>query len=263
MEKKKIALISICLNEPYWQFQKDMVESARKYFLPHHQVDFFTWTDMPQEFSYGCTIFPTEPTTWPMPTLMRYHLFLRQEEILKEYDYIFYCDSDMEFVSKIGDEILGDGLTMAQHPMYAIRREYIPPYEPNPSSSAHIKMLGRHTYTNGIPKFEPLYAAGGFQGGTSKSFIKAMWSMKRAIDDDFAHNYMAIWNDESHWNRYLYDNPPAVVLSPSYVYPDSLNKTYYQKIWGRNYVPKLVTITKKFSLTKEGAENIQTKIATL
>src|SRR3990167_7228763 len=38
----------------------------------------------------GVNIIPTEPIDWPMPTLLRYHLFLQQEEKLKKYDYIAY-----------------------------------------------------------------------------------------------------------------------------------------------------------------------------
>ena len=34
-------------------------------------------------------IFPAESIEWPMPTLMRYHLFLQQEEYFKNFDYVF------------------------------------------------------------------------------------------------------------------------------------------------------------------------------
>lgn len=248
--KKKIALVTICLNQPYWQYLGDMITSAQKFFLKNHQVDYFTWSDMPEEVNYGATVFATEPAEWPLPTLFRYNLFLQQEDILRDYDYIFYCDADMEFVSRVGDEILGDGLTAAQHPMYAFRKEYVSPHEPNPKSKAYIPR----------PRF---YYAGGFQGGRTEDFIQAMKEMRNMIDDDFMQNYIAMWNDESHWNKYLFDHPPAIVLSPSYVYPDSLNKSYYQKVWGRNFVPKLVTITKKFSLSTEAGGQLATKLATL
>src|SRR3990167_4438242 len=257
----KIALISICLNQPYWQYINPMFESARKFFLKGHQVDFFVWTDMPPESKCEGVMFPTEPFEWPLPTLFRYHLFLRQEKLLEGYDYIFYCDADMLFVANVGNEVLGEGLTSAAHPMYALRREYIHPYEPNPESTAFIPSLGR--VLDNPKRFEPFYAAGGFQGGRAIDFIKAMKIMKEKIDKDFSKNYIARWNDESHWNSYLFDNPPSVFLSPSYVYPDSLNKAYYQKVWGRNYVPKLITLTKPFSTSKKDGIDIGTRINTL
>lgn len=202
-------------------------------------------------------VFPTEPIEWPMPTLMRYHLFLQQEEYLQKFDYIFYIDVDMRITDWIGEEILGEGLTAAQHPMYALRANYHPPYEPNPESKAYIPRPGRIIEENGKKKFEQLYYAGGFQGGKTNDFIKAMKIMRKNIDDDFSRNYIARWNDESHFNRYLFDNPPSVTLSPSYIYPDSLIADYYIRLWGRNYSPKIMTLTKSFTVTKEAGEAVK------
>lgn len=249
----KVALINITLNPPYWGYLKPMVESAKKYFLPGHQVDYLTWSDMAQEMAGDIKVIPTQSMEWPMPTLMRYHLFLREEELLKQYDYIFYCDTDMEFVSTVGDEIFGN-ITAAVHPMYYLKREFIPPYEPNPESEAYIPRPGIVTTVNNKKRFVPLYFAGGFQGGRSEKFIDAMKTMKGRVDKDFGKNYIALWNDESHWNKYLFENPPDVVLSPSYIYPDSLNKAYYQRVWGRNFIPKIITLTKPFSLNVGAAE---------
>ena len=260
VEKKfKVALVCICLNSHYWPYAEQMIQGAKQLFLPGHDVDYFLWSDMSEEQAktYGATVFPTEPIEWPFPTLLRYNLFLQQEEKLAEYDYIFYCDVDMKFVNVVGDEILGEGLTAAEHPMYSLRKEYCPPYEPNSESSAYIPRPGRVISDNGKPRFKPLYYAGGIQGGKADVFIEAMKVMRTMIDKDMSKNYIPIWNDESVWNKYLFENPPAVVLTPSYVYPDSLIKEYYEPLWGCNYIPKLVTLTKPFSLSKEGGEHIQ------
>lgn len=250
----KIALCFICLNEPYWQYAKEVMVGARQFFLPGHKTDFFFWSDMPENSVDGAVVIPTEPVEWPLPTLFRYSLMLQEEERLKEYDYVFYCDIDMKFVGIVGDEILGPDLTAAQHPMYAIRKEYWPPYEPNPKSTAYIPRPGQVIDENGKPRFMPLYFAGGLQGGKTEAWLKAMKEMKKNIDKDFASNYIAIWNDETHWNRYLFDNPPSVVLTPSYIYPDSLIKEYYEPLWGCSYPPKLITLTKPFTINAEGGE---------
>lgn len=206
----------------------------------------------------------TDPVEWPMPTLLRYNLFLQEEEYLKGFDYIFYIDVDMAIVDWIGEEILGDGLTAAEHPMYSLRKNLYPPYEPNENSTAFIKRPGKAIVDeDGKQRFKSYYYAGGFQGGRASDFIKAMKVMKKNIEDDFNNNYVAIWNDESHWNKYLFDNPPAVVLSPAYIYPDSLLQEYYFKIWGRNYSPKIMTLTKSFSTSKEAGAVIQEQLATL
>ena len=255
--KYKIAVVAITLNPHYWEFIHPMIASARKFFLKGHEVDFLLWTDMPTDYKVDAKIIPTEPFEWPLPTLYRYHLFLREEELLKEYDYIYYVDADMLFVSRVGDEVLGD-LVAAPHPGYHVRREYVPPYEPNIKSESYIPRPGRVIDEAGKKRFMPFYAAGGFQGGRSDKFIPAMKVMKDMIDKDFTeNNYIPIWNDETAWNKYLFMNPPTVYLDPSYVYPDSLISAYYTKLWGRNYVPRLVTLTKKFSLTKEAGANLK------
>jgi|SRR3990167_81601 len=258
-KKYKIALTCICLNQHYWEFAEQMIQGAKTLFLPGHQVDFFLWSDMPSN-NYGATVFPTDPIEWPFPTLLRYNLFLQQEEKLKEYDYIFYCDIDMKFVNVVGDEILGEGITAAQHPMYALRKEYCPPYEPNSESQAFIPRPGKVILDNDKPRFMPLYYAGGFQGGKSEAWIEAMKKMRVMVDRDLDKNYIPIWNDESIFNKYLFDNPPSVVLTPSYIYPDSLIKEYYEPLWGCSYMPKLVTLTKKFSTSAEGGEHVRKMI---
>ena len=211
----------------------------------------------------GATIFPTEPIEWPMPTLLRYNLFLQQEEQLQDFDYIFYVDVDMKIVDWIGEEILSAGLTAAQHPMYALRQTYIAPHEPNPNSKAYIKLPGKTIEENGKKRFQPYYYAGGFQGGKTEFFIKAMKVMRKNIDDDLIDSYIARWNDESHWNKYLYDNPPDIVLNPGYIYPDSLIAQYYIKAWGRNFSPKIMTLTKPFSVTKEAGAEVSAHMATM
>lgn len=210
----------------------------------------------------GVNIVPTESVPWPMPTLMRYHLFLQQEEKLKDYDYIFYCDADMKFVNIVGDEILGTGLTAAPHPGYFLDKKLYPPYEPNELSTAYIPRPGKveidpNSTSQVKQRFVPHYYAGGFQGGRTKQFIEAMKVMKDMIDTDQKMGYTAVWNDESYWNKYLSQNPPSVMLNPSYIYPDSLIEEYYVKIWGRNFIPKLVTLTKWFSLSPQGGQAVK------
>lgn len=253
----KVGLMFVCINQPYWQYAQPVIENARNLFLPGHETEIMMWSDMPnfpeaKNVNYGATVFPTESVQWPYPTLMRYHFFLQQEEYLKKFDYIFYIDLDMRIVNVVGDEILGKGLTAAQHPMYAVRKELNPPYEPNPASEAYIPRPGRIVNENGNQRFQPLYYAGGVQGGETKAFIKAMKEMKRMTDSDLSNGYIPIWNDESIWNKYLFENPPDVVLNPSYVYPDSMIEDYYKKVWGRDYPPKIITLTKPFTTSKEG-----------
>lgn len=206
-------------------------------------------------------IIPTESVEWPYPTLLRYNLFLQQEEKLKEYDYIFYLDIDMQFCQIVGDEILPkEGIMAAQHPMYALKKEYWPPYEPNDKSASYIKRPGRIIDENDKKRFQPLYFAGGFQGGRADKFIEAMKQTRLIIEKDMNQSYIPIWNDETAWNKYLSENTPEIVLDPSYIYPDSLIKEYYIPLWGRDYQPKIKTLTKWFTTSKEGGQAVQEMI---
>lgn len=293
LPKYNVGVMLVCINQPYWQYAVEVLNGITGLFLPGHNVEKMVWTDIPPQGSKeedavlsqfkekkdilspedgspredaklfletfwstpSLKVFHTDSIEWPYPTLMRYHLFLGQEEYLKKFDYLFYIDLDMRIVNIVGDEILGEGLTAAQHPMYALPQNLWMPYEPNPESTAHISMPGRVTEKNGQKLFEPLYAAGGIQGGVTGQFISAMKTMKTCIDQDFNKNYVARWNDESHWNKYLQTNHPSVVLPPAYVYPDSMIEEYYKKkVWGRDFVPRIITITKPFSTSKEGGE---------
>lgn len=216
----------------------------------------------------GINIIPVDPVDWPYPTLLRYNLFLQQEEKLKDYDYIFYLDCDMQFCNVVGDEILPkEGLMATVHPGYHIRQELYPPYEPNSKSASYIKRPGRIIEDSQAKnakneligkRFQPLYYAGGFQGGRAKPFIQAMKDTRLLIEQDLTNRYIPIWNDESAWNKYLSENPPEIVLNPSYIYPDSLIKEYYiPVVWGRDYQPKIKTLTKWFSTSKEGGKAVQ------
>ena len=257
LPKYKVGLVFVCINQPYWQYAQPVIEGAKNLFLPGHDTEIMMWSDMPsypeaKDVNYGITVFPTESVQWPYPTLMRWHLFLQQKEYLQKFDYVFYIDLDMRIVNVVGDEILGDGLTGAQHPMYAVRKELWPPYEPNPNSAAYIPRPGRLIQDGNSQRFQPLYYAGGVQGGRTKDFIEAMEVMTKMIDSDMDQGYIPIWNDETVWNKYLFDHPPAVVLDPSYVYPDSMIEQYYKRVWGRDYPPKIITLTKPFTTSKEG-----------
>lgn len=265
-KKYKVALCFICINQPYWEFIPLAVRGAKEYFLPGHNVDYFLWSDIPEDdpMAKETIHFPMGSIEWPAPTLFRFHTMLQQEEKLKEYDYVFYCDIDMKFVSVVGDEILPvSGLTAALHPMYALRKEYWPPYEPNEKSTAFIKRPGMVINDNGQPRFMPQYYAGGLQGGKTEPFIQAMKEMRMMIEKDQMNNYVAIWNDESYWNKYLAENTPEKVLPPSYIYPDSLINEYYVKLWGVNYQPRLMTLTKKFSTSPEGGQALSEMMKTL
>ena len=82
--------------------------------------------------------------------------------------------------------------------------------------------------------------------------MKMAHIIRDAIDADLQRNYIARWHDESHYNKFLSHTPPALILHPSYCYPqDALislghpNRAHYVARWGCDYQPKIIAIMKQ------------------
>jgi histo-blood group ABO system transferase len=156
---------------------------------------------------------------WPHTTLQRYHVFNKHSNKLKSLDLIYYLDADMRVVAPVGEEIFPDtetGLVGVEHPGFFGGRRGT--YDTNPDSTAYV---GNHEGT--------CYYAGGFNGGTAEAFLKMSKTIEENVNKDFTKEYIALWHDESHLNRYLINYPPKK-LSPSYCYPESWNIPFEKKI---------------------------------
>jgi len=240
----KIALLTIATNK-YIQFAQPLYESVEKHFLKGHTINVFLFTNQvdPRTRQHSKEVAellnaypPLDPSAsgkrvslytieqphmpWPYITLKRYHIFQRINHsegsnagsfraFFDDFDYVYYSDIDMLFVDDVGEEIFGD-LVATCHPGFYNKPRHLWTYENRPASRACV-----------APHEGRMYFAGGFQGGSAKRYCQAMRDISRAIDDDLQRGIIAVWHDESHWNRYLIDNPPDSVLSPSYCYPES------------------------------------------
>ena len=225
------ALFVIATGEKYHQYIDPLLESARKHFVPHVP---FLWTDSPTR-THKAFQFHLNDEGYPSTTLHRYNTFLKHKEIISANDQIFYVDIDMLFIAPIGEEVFSDGITATEHPGYVGLNG---PSEKRLNSTAYCPVLKN-------------YFCGGFNGGETKAFLKMAETIAANIDEDAKNGVTAVWHDESHLNRYLYDNPPARILDPSFCYPESEYKTpgYYNAIWrsaGRTGItPKLLALDKK------------------
>jgi hypothetical protein len=169
---------------------------------------------------------------FPDATMMRYHTILKAKEILRNYDLLYYADADCLFVAPVEEgEIFTTGLLATLHPGYV---GVDGPTEKNPKSACYL--------AKGNP-----YFCGGFDGGTSTAYLKMAEEIKGMIDHDLALGIVPIWHDESAKNRYLADNFPYKILTPSFCYPENASM-YYTHIWEKggfhNVTPKLLALTK-------------------
>jgi histo-blood group ABO system transferase len=190
-----ISLIVIATNK-YIEFVPQLIASVEKNFLKNHNVEIFLFTNQP--FKGNATVIPTEHRSWPWMTLGRYHLI----QTLKDYpkkDYYYYIDADMLVIDEVGDEIFGNRVA-AIHGKFKKKPGN---FDRNPLSLAYVP--------KGITN---PYFCGGFQGGSN--FLTDAIALSERIDTDFSKGIIALWHDESHWNRYCLDNTPDVVLSHQY-----------------------------------------------
>lgn len=199
--------LAIVATGRYIEFVPQLLTSARIFFFPGENVKYFIFTDknFPNENDPDVLVIKTKQKGWPMDTLTRFHEYYANKEIFEDLDYIFACDADMLFIDNFGDEALSS-LVGVLHLGFMNSRGS---YEFNSKSLAYVKNTeGKN------------YFAGGIYGGSKKEFINMIFKCKTNIDIDLSNNIIAIWHDESHLNRFFIDNPPTLILGPSYCFPE-------------------------------------------
>jgi len=199
----------------YISFVEPLINSAESYFCKDHNVTYFIFTDGQVPIRENVVSVFQSRLGWPYDTMMRYHSYFGASELLAQQDYLFACDADMRFCDVVGDEILGERVA-TQHPAFVGNRGT---YETNPASTACIY---GHEGT--------AYYAGGFYGGTSAEMLQIFRICMQNVDMDLSRGHIAVWHDESHWNRYCIDHKPTVVLTPSYCYPESWGLPYHKRL---------------------------------
>jgi histo-blood group ABO system transferase len=229
----KICILNIATNK-YIQFVEPLLDSIEENFLKGHEISALVFTNHEiEETSENVKISQIEHEQWPIPTLKRYHYFVKEKEYISQFDYCFYMDVDMRIEGEVGDEILGD-LVATQHPGFWFRDVNEFSYERRPESTAYVP------FSEGT-----MYYAGGFNGGKPEHFLKMSETIVANIEKDFENDLIAVWHDESHMNRYLIDNPPTIGLNPSYCYPEAVR--FNPGGWNVPFEPKIVALEKNHS----------------
>lgn len=216
---KPVALFVIATNK-YINFAKPLIESVEKFFLPTRKVVIYLFTNQEQQaldLSKRSNIdrvqvvpVKQEHAPWPHMTLLRYEIFKSATTDFSVFSHMFYCDVDMLFVDTVGEEILTQGLTATAHPGFFNKPREMFTYETDTKSHAAVRQ------DEGI-----YYFAGGFQGGSCEAYLTAINVCSSNVRTDLMLGKIAVWHDESHWNRYCIDHPPTRVLHPGYCCPET------------------------------------------
>lgn len=234
---KHVALLIMATGR-YVAYAERLVRSAEKFFCTDCKKTYVIFTDAQRSeptVSVGnntVLYIAQQRLGWPHDTLMRTSVYLKN---FKQYDsgvdYMFAVDADMLFVAPVGHEIFSDRVVV-KHP------GFLPgdrgSYETNPISAAFVR---RHEGTT--------YFAGGFYGGSHDEFFKTLVGMNKQIERDLAKNFIAVWHDESHLNRWFIYHPPTLILEPGYCYPEYV-PTIEKRVWDylKNFTPRLMALSK-------------------
>ncbi len=198
--------LAVVATGRYIEFVTPLIESANQNFLKNHNVTYYVFTDQDFDAPENTIVVPHKRMGWPYDTMMRYHAYYANRDLFEDQDYVFAIDADMLIVDEVGDEILSDH-TAVMHPGYVGRRGT---YETNPKSTACVRDYeGEY------------YFCGGVYGGSKDRFFHICKTCIDNIATDLNKGFIAVWHDESHWNRYCIDHKPAVILTPSYCYPET------------------------------------------
>ncbi len=224
----KIAILYMCTGN-YTLFWNAFYNSAEKFFLPEVEKHYFVFTDGTISHHDKATVHRIEQENlgWPNNTLMRYHVFLKIEQQLKNFDFCYFFNANAEFCAPVGKEFLPeiDRMLFVQHPGFYNKRADNFSYDRNPKSHAYIP------YGEGNA-----YVCGGVNGATSQVYIQFMKEIRRATNVDTINNVIALWHDESHSNKYALTHPHTM-HSPSYCYPET---------WALPFTPKIRIHAKEF-----------------
>lgn len=215
---KNIAINIIATNK-YVTFLNRLCQSISENFTNCNiTVIIYTNVDLPenlinenQSIKFIKSHIEHEP--WPAPTLKRFSYFLNERSAILDNDFAYYIDADSVFIGDIGDSIYPEAGTVGTLHPCLYDTQGTP--ERNPNSKAYIP----HGSNNN-------YYCGGFIGGRSGAFIKMSDDINENIMDDLSRGIIAVWHDESHLNRYFFDNHPAITLNHPYAIAETICTRY-------------------------------------
>lgn len=209
--------IGVCImaTGKYAQFAENFISSARKHFCNSHRVKYFVFTDQLITPANDIVRIEQKRLGWPYDTLMRFHIYYNNRHHMKNCDFIYAIDADMQFISDVENEVLTDRVAVQHFGFVGLRGTY----------ETRKKTMARVSSREGS-----IYYCGGVYGGRKKEFIKLCKTIRKNIDIDLSRNYIARWHDESHLNRYFIDHPPTTTLTPSYCYPENWSLPFEKKL---------------------------------
>ncbi|XP_077140718.1 histo-blood group ABO system transferase-like isoform X2 [Ranitomeya variabilis] len=215
------------LKPPYTVFVKIFIETAEKFFMVGHKVNYYVFTDRIKDIpnitlAEGRQLVILEVSSYQrwQDVSMRRMEMIRDHTIrrfINEVDYLVCVDVDMKFSDEVGVEILSDVFGTLHPGFYGSSRE-------------HFTYERRKQSTACIPSDEgDFYYAGGYFGGTVEEVYKLTNFCHNATMTDNGNHIEAVWHDESYLNKYFLYHKPTKVLSPEYLWDNNFGSRDFLK----------------------------------
>uniref|UniRef100_A0AAV2KKP4 Uncharacterized protein n=1 Tax=Knipowitschia caucasica TaxID=637954 RepID=A0AAV2KKP4_KNICA len=199
----------------YIQFLQDFLVTAEQFFFVGYNVQIYVFTDRPEEVPKIRTTRPVSVRS--VPSFSRWQEISAHRmdlihslllDLQSSTNYVFCLDVDSKFHGRWSSESLGD-LVSVVHPGYYGNPRSGFPYERRTQSRAYM-----------APSDGDFYYCGGAFGGSVGFVLELTRICSQNYRDDEKEGVEATWQEESHLNRYLWDNKPSKVLSPEYLWQD-------------------------------------------
>lgn len=216
LDRKKVAILYICTGK-YIMFLNQFIESAEDYLLTNSTKEYFIFTDFKFDTNADerIHIILQSKLGWPYDTLKRYNIFLKIEEQLKDFDYVFFYNANSFFQTFVTEEDIfptekDNWLTGVIHSGYYGFPNHQLNFETNKNSTAYIDIENKLLY----------YYQGALFGGRVYEFLDLCKTLNSNIEKDLENNIVAIWHDESHLNNYFNTVKSPKQLHPYFSYPE-------------------------------------------
>lgn len=201
----------------YVMFLKNFLETAEQFFFVGFNVHIYVFTDRPWEVPKVKMAAGRKVSVRVVPGSRRWqeisarrmemvHDLLRQ--VQNSTHFVFCLDVDSRFHGRWGSESLGDTVAVVHPGYYGDPRSRFP-YERRAASRAYM-----------APSDGDFYYCGGAFGGSVDRVLDLTRVCSKNFRDDEREGIEAAWQEESHLNRFFWDNKPSKVLSPEYLWQD-------------------------------------------
>uniref|UniRef100_A0A3P8SDI6 Globoside alpha-1,3-N-acetylgalactosaminyltransferase 1-like n=1 Tax=Amphiprion percula TaxID=161767 RepID=A0A3P8SDI6_AMPPE len=214
----RVAVVVLAVGK-YTRFLKGFLESGEKYFLVGLRVTYYIFTDNEQDVPNVTLSEGRKITILPVPSAkrwqdvvlskMKWATVTIDKQIRNEADYLFMMDIDSVFHNRFGAESLSQMSAVLHRAFYKTHQRDQFPYERRPESKAYIPAgEGDYYYTAAV------------WGGYLEDMYRLVKYCYEQSEEDAKNNIEAVWQEESHLNKYFLYNKPAKVLSPEYLWSD-------------------------------------------